>query len=54
MKKLILSSVILLLGLWAGAQNIKLCGTDASPLDDSIYTRIERGKNSLKNCIGKV
>ncbi|MAT54695.1 MAG: hypothetical protein CMN32_09455 [Saprospirales bacterium] len=37
MKKLILSSVILLLGLWAGAQNIKLCGTDASPLDDSIY-----------------
>ncbi len=37
MKKLILSSALLLMGLWAGAQNIKLCGTDATPLDDSIY-----------------
>ena len=37
MKKLIFSSLILLLGLGAAAQSIKLCGTDSTPQDDSIY-----------------
>lgn len=37
MKKLILCSAMLLLGFWAAAQNMKLCGTDTSPQDDSLY-----------------
>lgn len=37
MKKLILSLIIPVLGWSAYAQSIKLCGTDSTPADDSIY-----------------